>query len=225
MIHRLCFIAMTFALSACVSVLPEASVPEALYRIPAPDTLVRLDRDVLIREPDAARVLAGRAIASEDEDGALRLVAEAEWADRATRLMQFALVESFDPDAPGRALGVRDPGAPVLELDWRLLDFHLGPGAAECRLAVSLFDTGRRTLTARTEIAVSMPFTGNRIGDRMDAMRNAATGCVGATAAFIAGAVTNAAGESPPDAGSGDAAETGRTGQAAAVLSRSATGR
>ena len=61
------------SLAACVSVLPEPKVPQGLYRFAPMETTYDLDASVLIREPDASRLVAGRAIAAEDSSGAGRV--------------------------------------------------------------------------------------------------------------------------------------------------------
>ena len=49
------------SLAACVSVLPEPKVPQGLYRFAPMETTYDLDASVLIREPDASR-LVGRYV-------------------------------------------------------------------------------------------------------------------------------------------------------------------
>ena len=61
-----------FGLAACVSVLPEPKVPQGLYRFAAVETVYDLEASIVVREPEASRLVAGRAIAAEDSSGALR---------------------------------------------------------------------------------------------------------------------------------------------------------
>ena len=92
------------SLAACVSVLPEPKVPEGLYRFAPMETVYDLEDSVIVREPDASRLVAGRAIASEDSSGALRLVPNVEWTDSSTRLMQMAMLDALQGQGAGKAI-------------------------------------------------------------------------------------------------------------------------
>jgi len=186
MIHRLCFIAMTAILSACVSVLPEQAAPDALYRIPPPAERIALSADVAIHEPDAPRIFAGRAIASEAPDGGLKLVPNIEWADRATRLLQVALIDAFDPAGAGKAVAAGGLSLPTQELDWRLVDFHMDGDGAVCRVLASFYDADARAIIARETITATAAMSGSGQAARVAAMRAAATDCIARTAAFVA---------------------------------------
>ncbi|MEM7768364.1 MAG: ABC-type transport auxiliary lipoprotein family protein [Pseudomonadota bacterium] len=211
MMYRLCFAAMTFVLSACVSVLPEPTVADALYRIPVPDPVHVLDTDVLVHEPDAPRVFAGGEIASEASDGGFRLVPGAEWADRPTRLLQGVLIDAFDPTGRGSAFSAPGLSTARLELSWRVVDLHLTEAGAVCRMVVSLHAVDERQMVARETVSASRQAPGGGGENRIAALQSAATDCVDQTAAFIVRAQTGAR-ERPGD-------------QATAVWSFSGTGR
>ena len=101
------------SLAACVSVLPEPKVPQGLYRFAPVETVYDLDASVIIREPEASRLVAGRAIAAEDSAGALRLVPNVEWTDSSTRLMQMAMLDALEGQGAGRAVPLDDGNQPV----------------------------------------------------------------------------------------------------------------
>ncbi|MEL6387995.1 MAG: ABC-type transport auxiliary lipoprotein family protein [Pseudomonadota bacterium] len=186
MIHRICFFALTFVLSACVSVLPEQQTPEALYRVSPPAVSVSLTENVMVREPDAPRLFAGRAIATEDSDGALRLLPGAEWADRSTRLMQTALIDTFGASDTGTAMAADGSATARHELDWRIVDLHLRRTEAVCQVVVSLYDRDARVIVGRATLSATVPAATGRNGARVGALREAATDCVAQTARFVA---------------------------------------
>ncbi|HAO37073.1 MAG TPA: hypothetical protein DHV57_01870, partial [Hyphomonas sp.] len=106
------------SLAACVSVLPEPKVPQGLYRFAPMETTYDLDASVLIREPDASRLVAGRAIAAEDSSGALRLVPNVEWTDSSTRLMQMAMLDALQGQGAGKAIAPETGASAPYELSW-----------------------------------------------------------------------------------------------------------
>ena len=113
------------SLAACVSVLPEPKVPEGLYRFAPMETVYDLEDSVIVREPDASRLVAGRAIASEDSSGALRLVPNVEWTDSSTRLMQMAMLDALQGQGAGKAIAPETGAAAPYELSWQVTDFTL----------------------------------------------------------------------------------------------------
>jgi cholesterol transport system auxiliary component len=125
MLRRIAITLAAASLASCVSLLPEQKVPEGLYRFGPTETVHPIDASIIIREPEASRLFGGRAIASEDSSGALRLVPGVEWTDSATRMMQIALLESLGGEGGGVAIG-SDTGADAdFELAWRMSDFTL----------------------------------------------------------------------------------------------------
>ena len=97
-------VAALLASSACVSVLPEQKVPDALYEITARGPQKSINSIVVVREPEAARLVSGRSIATETSDGAFMLLSGVEWAERSTRMIQMALLDSFERSAEGAVL-------------------------------------------------------------------------------------------------------------------------
>ncbi len=61
MIRFLSIAPLLLAATACVSVLPEAETPEGLYRFGAMPVHESVDATVIVREPDASRLVGGRA--------------------------------------------------------------------------------------------------------------------------------------------------------------------
>ncbi|MEM0986187.1 MAG: ABC-type transport auxiliary lipoprotein family protein [Pseudomonadota bacterium] len=192
MANRVFLLPLALTVTACVSVLPEPETPEALYRIDVPVGAPRLATDVLIREPEAPRIFAGQAIASEGPDGGLKLVSGIEWADRSTQLLQDALIDAFDANGAGMALSSAGLSQADQSLEWRVVDLHFSDGQATCKLVVSLHDTAARRVVARDTISASITSRGRNNGARMSALKEAATNCVGQTADFIAAAQDNA---------------------------------
>lgn len=126
---RMAIAGAAFLLAAgCVSVLPDASPPSARYLIapaeiaaaPAPDVAWSLAVD----DPQSTRVYDTTKMALVRSPGRVEYYAAGEWADRAPRLVQAAIVRSFENS--GRILSVGDrPSLPysdfVLKTDIRTM--------------------------------------------------------------------------------------------------------
>lgn len=138
------------AASGCVSVLPEPTTPEALYRLDAAAPQA-LPATVMIREPEAPQIMAGRAMVREDLTGAMRLVPDIEWAGRATRLMQLALVDSFQGGEGGAVLPESGVGASY-EFSVRLTTLGFVGDRAVCEGTATLLDTRTRELVHQDRI-------------------------------------------------------------------------
>ena len=154
------------SLAACVSVLPEPKVPQGLYRFAPMETTYDLDASVLIREPDASRLVAGRAIAAEDSRGALRLVPNVEWTDSSTRLMQTGASAPY-------------------ELSWQVTDFTLSGTTGRCRVRATLMDGGSRDVLDQIVVSNSASANGGSNADRAKALGEAGRACVNDVAAFV----------------------------------------
>ncbi|MEO1472509.1 MAG: hypothetical protein AAFS03_01020 [Pseudomonadota bacterium] len=179
-------IAAVLGLAACVSVLPEPTAPNALYRIGPLEPTYELSGSVVIREPDAPKFLGGGAMASIDETGALRLLRGVEWADSASRLMQLAMLDSLIATTDGAALAPPARLRDGLELDWRISELALHGREARCQLELSLFSTRPLSLIEQTQVRTTSIAAGSDPVSRAQAMSDAAEACVDAAAAFVA---------------------------------------
>lgn len=173
------------ALAGCVSVLPEQQVPEGLYRLGPMTSDVALFADVTVREPDASRLVGGRAIAAEASDGAIRFVPGVEWAEASTRMMQLALLDQLSgSDAGGTALAAGAGATATYEVSWRLSDFSLLGNTARCRLEVTLLNRSGRPVAQKT-FTPQQTAASDRNADRALAMKAAGQACVSEVAAFV----------------------------------------
>ena len=173
------------SLAACVSVLPEPKVPQGLYRFAPVETVYDLDASVIIREPEASRLVAGRAIAAEDSAGALRLVPNVEWTDSSTRLMQMAMLDALEGQGAGRAVSP-ETGAPAeYELSWQMIDFTLSGTTGRCRVRATLLDGASREVLDQVIVSASSPAQGSSNADRARALGEAGRACVNDAAAFV----------------------------------------
>ncbi len=177
------------SVAGCVSVLPEPAVPDALYAIDAPGARQPLVASLIIREPEAPQIVAGRVLASVDASGAIRLVPSVEWAGRSTRLLQLALVDSFSIDGAGTAVLPETGVAARYELSSRIQTFELRGEQAVCEISVSVISTFGNTLIRQGEVSVSQPAVSMAASDRAGALKAAAEQCVAEVAAFAAGVV------------------------------------
>lgn len=174
-----------YSLAACVSVLPEPKVPQGLYRFAPMETAYDLNASVLIREPDASRLVAGRTIAAEDSSGALRLVPNVEWTDSSTRLMQMAMLDALQGQGAGKAIAP-ETGAPApYELSWQVTDFTLSGTTGRCRVRATLMDGGSRDVLDQIVVSNSASANGGSNADRAKALGEAGRACVNDVAAFV----------------------------------------
>ncbi|NQY39704.1 MAG: membrane integrity-associated transporter subunit PqiC [Henriciella sp.] len=177
--------------TACVSVLPEPEAPEALYRVEAETLYSGLQEDLIVREPEAPRLISGQNMISEGLDGGLRLVRGVEWSGPSTRQIQLAMVNSFEIGEAGHAvlpeLGVLAP----FELASQLKVLRLRGDSGTCEMTVSLISTRDRSLVARTEITARQEAESGSARDRAGALRAAASNCAAQATEFAISALND----------------------------------
>ena len=179
-------------LSACVSVLPEQEVAEALYRIDAPQATRVLPASVIIREPESPRIFGGQAMVVEDATGAVRLVPTVEWADPVTRMVQLALVESFAATAQASAVLPETGASAPYEVSVRLQSLGIERGQAVCRLSGVLMATRSRALLAQEKIETEAEIVGETPADKALALKLAAEACVSGLSDFVVRSLSDA---------------------------------
>ena len=182
--QRFAAVILLFVATACTSILPEPDVPDTLYRFDAPEMAFELDTSILIREPEASRLFAGRAIASEAPDGSLRIVRSVEWSDRATRMMQTALLDSFS-GGQGVALSSETGATAIHELSWRLVDFTLQGDEAVCRVRATLLTGRSRAMIEQVDVESRISANSASDGQRARALADAGRDCARQVALFI----------------------------------------
>lgn len=186
MVRAMVLMIVAASLAACVSILPEKKAPEGLYRFGPMEPMHLLDASIVIREPEASRLVGGRAIAAEDNDGALRLVKGVEWTDSATRMMQIALLDTLGGGDGGIAVA-SDTGAPTdYELAWRISDFTLSGTTARCRIEATLLEGRSRKVLAQTNVSTTAIALDSGNAARAKALTDAGRACVSDVAAFVA---------------------------------------
>lgn len=130
-------------LAGCVSLLPETAPPKPRYAINAvaADALVggMHDWSLAIEDPRTTRVYDTVRIAVSTQPGKIEYFAGAEWADRAPRLLQSALVQSLEDST--RILTVGDRMAVplsdfVLQSDIRRIQLNIRGGARTAVVSV-----------------------------------------------------------------------------------------
>ncbi|MAN44889.1 MAG: hypothetical protein GYB49_07020 [Alphaproteobacteria bacterium] len=172
-------------LTACVSVLPEQKVPDGLYRFGPMEAEYDLQASVIVREPDASRLVAGRAIAAVDETGTVRLVPGVEWTDSSTHLMQMAMLDLLKGPGGDTAISPNSGGLADYELFWTVMDFSLAGTTGHCRIRASLLDGSSRAVLEQTVVSTSAEATGKGNPARAQALSEAGRKCVRDVAAFV----------------------------------------
>lgn len=153
---RIGVLAAAMTASACVSVLPEAAPPKPRFHIMSASSDVlageALSWSLVIDEPRATRVYDNSRVAVASAPGRTEYLSGAEWADRAPRLFQTALVQTFQ-DA-GRIIAVGDRNAIpvaryVLQTDIRQLELNVASGANTAVVSVfARFSDGKGAVYA-----------------------------------------------------------------------------
>ncbi len=186
MFGKLALVTLIGLSTACVSVLPEPDVSDALYRIEGQRSVKALPFNITIREPEAPRLVAGQAMVSEGNDGGLRLVPGVEWSGPASRQMQLAIIDSFDPAAEGAALLPEMGVLTDYELATHISTLRLIRDEAVCEMTVTLLrSTTRKPIEIEQVSARKMALDGSA-SDVAAAMQSAASDCAAATAGFAA---------------------------------------
>ncbi len=129
--------------SGCVSLLPASAPPKPRYHISsieiAPSDSVLVNWSLAIDDPRATRAYDTTKIAVSTAPGKIEYFAGAEWADRAPRLFQIALTQSFEDS--GQILAVGDRHAVpiadlVLQSDIRKLELNVHNGERSASISI-----------------------------------------------------------------------------------------
>ena len=180
-------------LTGCLSVLPEQPTPQAVYRMADPVEQVAIPATLVVREPDAPRLLASRRIASQGPQGGYQIISGVAWADRATRLLQVTMIDSFSAGGAGLAVDDATGVSGTYELYWRLLDFNLDGGEGVCRMSLTLMDGGSREPIAQHTVSARVRSTATGAPARARALAETGRDCVAAGARRIAEDMTEEA--------------------------------
>lgn len=112
MTRSIIFVLCSFA-AGCVSLLPETAPPKPRYNIEAADAAglegAPVTWSLAVEDPRTTRVYDSVKIAVSTAPGKIEYFSGAEWADRAPRLFQAALIQTFEDS--GRILAVGDRSA------------------------------------------------------------------------------------------------------------------
>lgn len=175
-------------LTGCVSLIPEPHTPNALYSLgaiegPQPHAF---SRSVLIRQPEAPRLLSGVEMSTRDAEGGIRLIRGAEWADRAPRLLQLSLLDYLAAGDTGLALSPNIGARAELELNWRLSEFVLLEKTALAQAELTLLDSKTRKVIAQRVVTSRHEARNSDPGSRAQALAASGRDLVRQAADFIA---------------------------------------
>ncbi len=163
-IARPALIAAAALLGGCVSLLPETAPPKPRYHIEPVEASAlegeTVDWSLIIEDPRATKVYDTVRIAVSTAPGKIEYFAGAEWADRAPRLFQTALVQTFEDS--GRILAVGDRSALpladiVLQTDIRRLELNTQGGQAATVSIYARLTDGRSRIVAAKRFDASAP--------------------------------------------------------------------
>jgi len=158
------FILAALALTACVNVLPKAPPASPRFLISAVEgqapAAPQVEWTLVVEDPQASRVYDSTKIALAQEPGRIEFYANGEWADRAPRLFQSALVRSFENT--GRILGVGDRiaqpvGDYMLQTDIRRMEADIRNGDA-----IATFSIYARLVNNRGKVLAGRLFTSEK---------------------------------------------------------------
>lgn len=189
-LHRFALLLAGFAsLAACVSVLPEQPTPEAVFRFAQPAEQRPMPAVLVVREPEASRLLAGRQIAVEGANSGLKVLRGVAWADRATRQFQVAMTDSFS-GGDGYAMDDSAGISGDYELFWRVVDFTLKGQTGICSLRLTLLEGGSRTPLAQWGTQATSTADGNDAQSRAQALAEAGDLCVAKASERVSSEIT-----------------------------------
>ncbi len=167
--------------SACVSLLPETTPAKPRYHISAIEVSVADSQPVswalAIDDPRATRAYDSTKIAVSTAPGKVEYFANAEWADRAPRLFQIALTQSFEDT--GQILSVGDRQAVpiadlVLQTDIRKLQLNVRNGERASSLSIfARLTNGRGKVFAAKRFDASAPASSDAADDVLAAFDSA----------------------------------------------------
>lgn len=167
---RALFLLAIIALGGCVNVLPQArpAAPRYLMEpVKAVSEGAAVSWSLAVEDPMATRAYDSPKIAAVREAGRLEFLGNGEWADRAPRLLQTAIIRSFENS--GRILGVGDrttvvSATYVLQSDIRNLEADYVSGKPQARVTIyaRLLNARGKTLAAqlferRADAGTGMP--------------------------------------------------------------------
>ena len=156
--------ALALALSACVSVLPEAAPPSVRYTVS--DVAVEtasapVSWTLGVEEPDATLAYNTAKIALTRAPGRIEYYAGGEWVDRAPRLFGVALVRSFENTGAVKGVGSRltlPVSTYVLQTDIRRLGVVLAGGERRAEITVfARLTNGRSAIHASKLFSAAEP--------------------------------------------------------------------
>ena len=168
MIRRILLLSLAIGASACVSVLPKAAPAPARFEISdvsSQDDGAPVAWTLAVEDPLATRAIDTAKIALTRAPGAVEYFAEAEWTDRAPRLIGVALVRSFENS--GRIAGVGSrvtlPSSDfVLQTDIRALAADMSGDGVTARTAVyAKLTNGRSKIHAAKLFAAERAVAGD----------------------------------------------------------------
>ena len=180
-IYRLPLLMFAIAASGCVSLLPETSPPKPRYHITTPDTAAlqgdHLNWSLVIDDPRTTRVYDSVRVAVAPSPGKIEYFAGAEWADRAPRLFQTTLVQTFEDS--GHILAVGDRGAVpvgdmVLQTNIRRMHYDVRNRAGQADIAIyARLGDGKGGVYAARSFLASAPAIGESADDVIAAFNTA----------------------------------------------------
>ena len=175
-------------LAGCFSLVPEQEAPNALYRLGPveTDTQFAIGHTVLVRQPEAPRILSGVHMTSRDDNNAIRLIRGVEWADRAPRLMQLTVLDYLGANGGGAAILPETGARADFELSWRVSEFSLQGNIAIGVAELTLLDGRTRKPLRQMTVTSRRTADSGQPSSRAQALAEAGRDLSRQAAGFIA---------------------------------------
>ncbi len=185
-IVRSLLVVSAVGLSGCVSVFPETAPPSPRYHIEAvsmlPNQGAVVDWSLVVEDRRTTRVYDSARIAVTPAPGKIQYLASAEWADRAPRLFQTALVQTFEDTGRILSVGERSTlpiGDVALQTDIRALHLDVRDGVRAAKISVyARLSDGRGTIYAAKKFDASQIATSDNGDDVVAAFNGAFEGLI-----------------------------------------------
>ena len=184
-----------FLTSACVSVLPEPVVPEALYRLDAATPqrdaqTVEIPKSLTVYQPEGSSLLLGKDIIFQTDTGGLSVLRKAKWSDTVSSLLQAKLLERLSTTDGESAVSDATAARTDAELRWRVRDFVITDDEAIAAFQITVMTARKRQIVDQFDVRIAEPYSGASSEAGVEALMQAAASAMDEIAARLPESLT-----------------------------------
>ncbi|SJZ87284.1 ABC-type transport auxiliary lipoprotein family protein [Consotaella salsifontis] len=180
MVRPTVIVALSLALGAC-AVLSPAPTPPDTYEISSPKAVTATARasrtQILIAEPTALRTLDGDKIVVKTSPYTVEYLADSQWSDRLTHMVQLRTMQAFENSGRVGAVGVPGQGLAIdyqVVMEIRRFEIAVYEGnRAVVEISVKALNDRNGTVRGTRIFTASQPVAGSSNADRIAALDKA----------------------------------------------------